>query len=882
MVSLTMGGNSFPQKRTFGLTFGRSRSDKLWEDKRLVSWDELRGLLSRAPAGSKDGTCYTPAVFSGNSRKQDQAQQIDVVVLDADSGHSFDEIRNALEEKGWRGIIHSTHSHLTTQTIFAAGAVDKWLAENPGKVISDFMLRRQGYLPAVVKDAAILDEITIEGRRHYSVQHNPCPKFRIVMPLERPWVSSEYDTQMLANAKWKERIGALASALGLWHDQSCVDTSRLFYMPRRRTEDDEFLFEAIDGDDCPLWSLPDAAPALPIMAATPQTNGGLASYTNGFTPHKQFVDQDGVIFDMTIWAASYASRFEIVTAIRAKASDLLSDRPRSGSKFHIYCPCGDDHITGVDRGDGTFAVNASQLAQAGLPSIRSGFVIHCNHAGCAGKDRLDFLTALLVKGRLTVEDLTKPAFLAPDALPIDTTAIMESMAKRAPSAELRVDSGNIDPKMWADLPGALGLMHEWILATSLKKQPILALGAILAFAGSAVGQRVELERLPVRSNVYILAIANSGAGKDRPRKACKQMAKAAGLMDELIGVEEVASDSGIVSSVMRSPRQLMLIDEVGSLISSANNRNAGAHLANVPATLLKLYSSSNEEFRSKSYANTENNKSVDQPCVSFYGTTTPRGLSEALTMKDISNGLLSRMVLFDSGDHDPRMVTPSTEAVPIGVIEWLQAWNKVNPNQNPMHRDGDGSAMIQPRIVMMTDEAHKIIMDFEEEMHNTKIAAKKHGTDPIYVRAVENACKFALIRACAIMPKSTQNGPVIDESLLKVDAQTMRWATELSRCTVIRMDANTREIADTPYEKQLKMLRDMIKTGGEQGKTMRDISRTAAGKHPPKLLADLLTSLSASGDVFFYKIASKGRPREAYVHKDYAAIHRTNLGNDDD
>lgn len=879
MMSLDSPRGPSDHNRRFGLTFGRSRSEKTWEDRRQVTWNELRGILSTAPVGSKDGNCYTPAIFSGSSRKQDQAQQIDVVVLDADSGHSFDHIKNALEEKGWRGIVHSTHSHLTTQTIFAAGAVDKWMADNPGKVISDFMLRRQGYLPVVVKDAHVIDELTIEDRRHYIVQHNPCPKFRIVLPLAKPWVASNFDSQNLANAKWKERIGALASALDLWHDQSCVDTSRLFYTPRRRTADDEFAFAAIDGDDCPLWDLPDAAPAMPLMDAVLPTPNG---HFSGFSARKEYVDNDGVVFDMTVWAASYASRFEIVTALRAKASEYFSDRPKSGSKYHIFCPCGDEHITGVDKGDGTFAVNASQLRQADLPSISSGFVIHCNHAGCAGKDRLDFLIALLRKGHLTIADLTKPGFLMPDVPIVDSAAIMESLSTRAPSKELRVDHGNIDPRLWADLPGALGLMHEWILATSLKKQPVLALGAIIAFAGTAVGQRVELERFPVRSNVYILAIANSGAGKDRPRKACKQMAKAAGLMDELIGVEEVASDSGIFSQVHRAPRGMILIDEVGSLISSANNRNAGAHLANVPATLLKLYSSSNEEFRSKSYANTENNKSVDQPCVSFYGTTTPRGLSESLTMKDISNGLLSRMVLFDSGDHDPRMVTPSSEAVPIGVIEWLQAWNKVNPNQNPLHRDGDGSAMIQPRVVMMTDEAHKMIMDFEEEMHFTKIAAKDRGTDPIYVRAVENACKFALIRACAIMPKSTPNGPMIDESLLRVDAQTMRWAIDLSRCTVIRMDANTREIADTPFEKQLKALRDAIKAGGENGKTMRELTRMAAGKHPPKLMADLLQLCTTAGDIEHFRIAGKGRPREAYVHKEYAAVHRKNQEEDTD
>ena len=81
-----------------------------------------------------------------------------------------------------------------------------------------------------------------------------------------------------------------------------------------------------------------------------------------------------------------------------------------------------------------------------------------------------------------------------------------------------------------------------------------ALGAALAFSASAIGQRVQLQRWGTRPNVYVLAVAHSGAGKERPQSACKMMARSAGLFSDMIGVEEVASDTGIVNAVMRAPR----------------------------------------------------------------------------------------------------------------------------------------------------------------------------------------------------------------------------------------------------------------------------------------------------------------------------------------
>jgi hypothetical protein len=870
--------------RQIRLTFGRSRSEVRWQDQREMTFGEMADILSVAPVGGKDGACYTPAIFTGQARRMEQAARIDVAVLDADCGHSLEEICAALRAKGWRAIVHSTYSHLSDQSVVSAGAAEKWLGDSPGRDIAGYMLAKKGYLPRVVAGAKVVDETRDGNARNLIVQHNQCPKFRIVLPLDQPWVAEEFDSQALANAKWRERIGSLAHALGLHHDQSCVDTSRLFYLPRRRDTDQPFEHIVLDGDDCPLWALPDAAAAtestlFDAPATVPQSAPRLHVVN---ADHKTWTSPDGEWVDLTAWAAKYATRFEVVTALRAKAPGVFSSR-RSGVKHHLICPNAGDHFSGGAEGTGTYAVNASQVAHAGLPAITSGFVINCMHNGCSGHDRLDHVRGLLSNGSLSISDLTCEAFLTPDIPQVDPAALIRSEAKKplAAAPEI-VDSGNIAPALYANLPGALGAMHAWILATSAKPQPALALGAALAFSASAIGQRVQLQRWGTRPNIYVLAVAHSGAGKERPQSACKMMARSAGLFSDMIGVEEVASDTGIVNAVMRAPRQVMLIDEVSFLLNATSNRQAGPHLANVIGTLLKLYSSSHTTYQSKSYADTEKVKTIDQPCVSFYGSSTPAGLTEALTSRDITSGLLSRMVLFDAGDRDPRISPAAQDPVPAAIIDWLTAWNKVSPTPNPVARVG-GEVVMAPRTVMVTEEAADLATAFEGEMHAAKIAARKRGTDALYVRALENALKFALIRACAVLPVKSDAGPVVDESALRVDAATMRWAVELSRATVARMDQTTGEIADGPFQQSLKALRQVIRRGGEKGVTMRDISRSPAGKHPKKMLDDLLESLAAAGDAFWVtRIKTKTKPRDAWVHRDFIKHHAPSRAEEDD
>jgi len=215
---------------------------------------------------------------------------------------------------------------------------------------------------------------------------------------------------------------------------------------------------------------------------------------------------------------------------------------------------------------------------------------------------------------------------------------------------------------------------------------------------------------------------------------------------------------------------------------------------------------------------------------------------------------------------------PVGRDVPQSLIDWLVAWHERPLNANPLQTVG-GERVIAPVIVQMTDEAERISDAFEVEMHETKKQARDRHTDALFVRARENALKFALVWACSAPPIYDATGrPIIDESSLIVTGEIMRWACELSRVTITAMEKNARDnIADGQFGQRVKDVRDAIARARERGMTLSEIGRTSAGKLPSRDFADVIAHLTSTGLVFQIttKPVGAGRPRTALVHKDF-------------
>ncbi len=413
------------------VTFGTGRSQSSWTDRQTMPFSALAEKLSSAKVGAKDGPCFTPATFTGTSRVQHEAAAIGVAVLDSDIGYTMAEIVHAVEAQGWRALIHSTHSHLSTATEISAANYDKWIAANPGETVAGYMQAKKGYLARVVRDAEFADPEPItakDGSRAYRVLHAPCPKFRVVLPLATPWRAADYASQDAAIDAWKASYAALMAAFRLKADGSCTDPNRLFFLPRKRDNGAEFLFRELAGDLVDLNGLPDAPAELIDVTGEPVVT---PAERDGAAPEPIDLG-DGEAFDWKSWAAEFAPRFEIETALKARKPGVFGSR-HPGTRAHLLCPSAEDHVTGpMDKG-GTFVVNASNIEGARMRKRTTGFIIHCSHNGCQGHDRLHHLANMVAQGWLSVADLTDPAFLVPQP-EVDIDPLLAKVTAKANAA----------------------------------------------------------------------------------------------------------------------------------------------------------------------------------------------------------------------------------------------------------------------------------------------------------------------------------------------------------------------------------------------------------------------------------------------------------------
>ena len=381
-------------------TFGHHTQTGPWTDRRKVTWSELALLLTRHDVGQKEGTCWVPATFRGTSRKKEEAERIDVAVLDCDAGDDLSQIKASIAARGWAAVIASTHSHGTSRTKVRRQDWEQCCqtALVPERAAADLLITK-GYGPQVAEGARVVSD----DASHVLIQHQPCPKFRVVVPLLTPWQAADYPNQTAANAAWKERVVAMAAALGLGHDQACTDTSRLFYLPRRPADGLPAEFAVLEGTACDLFNLPAAPPASRI-AACPTGEQRHPEIAPANDDGLSFLDAEtGEIVDLRTWARTHACHFEIATALAVRRPELFTGKVPDRVKRHLCCVNEQAHTQGGADG-ATFVVNASE-------STSRGFVHHCRHAHCDGRDRLLFLRQMLEQGWLSVGDLTAPAFL---------------------------------------------------------------------------------------------------------------------------------------------------------------------------------------------------------------------------------------------------------------------------------------------------------------------------------------------------------------------------------------------------------------------------------------------------------------------------------------
>lgn len=386
----------------------------------------------------------------------------------------------------------------------------------------------------------------------------------------------------------------------------------------------------------------------------------------------------------------------------------------------------------------------------------------------------------------------------PDTSMINIDNILKAKKQTAPS-------NTVEPELIElskTAPHTLGLLIDFILKTSQYPQPVLALGASIGVLGALQAHKIRTEN-NARTNIFSLGLAHSGAGKDHARQACMYLLNKTGNSD-LIGGDP-ASATGLLKSLEDGAgRRIMFMDEFGR-VQEGMKSNAASHLAAIPTTLLKLFSSAGGTFHGNEYANRDGKSprvDIDQPCLSIYATSVPSRLYKSLSSMDAIDGFLSRWLIFESNDYPSlnRDALP-LDGVPADLKRDITYWTDAPTNMNPK---GNLSALaIDPKVVPFDDEAMARWDQFAiEQRQKCRESVKSgDGMEAVYSRLAEHAQKIALI---AHDPRKGY-----------IDTEVIDWALRLvTTCGKYMVDSITSKIADNQQEADTNAVLNIIRKHG--------------------------------------------------------------------
>jgi hypothetical protein len=376
------------------------------------------------------------------------------------------------------------------------------------------------------------------------------------------------------------------------------------------------------------------------------------------------------------------------------------------------------------------------------------------------------------------------------------------------------------PVGWDQVGGVIADMMALMATTAKRPQPVLALGASLCAVGALMGRKYRTES-NTRSNLYVVGIAESGAGKNHSRMVINELFRRAGLL-QYLGGNKIASGAGLIAAIQRQPASLFQLDEFGMFLSAAADRKRSPrYICEILDLMTELYTTSGTTYFGVEYASTQNNnahRAIHQPCACIYGTTTPVHFWQALQASNVADGSLARFLILQSERDFP----DSNEV--FGVIDPPQ---DLIDRLELIHQGGGqlggnladvgaiDEVLVEPRVVPASAAARAAFKELDQSMLERLRASQGTGYSSILARIEENASKLALIRAVSRDPVA----PAIEDH----DAH---WGIMLSRhCAELTIREVRARVSENQVESNHKRALQIVRDAGSRGLSRSEFTR---------------------------------------------------------
>lgn len=368
-----------------------------------------------------------------------------------------------------------------------------------------------------------------------------------------------------------------------------------------------------------------------------------------------------------------------------------------------------------------------------------------------------------------------------------------------------------DLEALTDPGGLVSDLIDWITSSAEQPSRTLALAAVLPLVSTLAGARFSTGSRDTRPNIYTVALAESGFGKEHARSQIKRLLMSShGIFDEFGGPARIMSASALREVLEKHPSVNCQIDEFGGFVREITDRKAGSHQRAISTDLRDYYSASSTYFEGAAYRGTPP-KRIYNPNLCLHGTSTPEQFWTALSSASAEDGLLPRLILFHVKGDKPPTVKPQRDVrdVPALLLQrmadvaGIDVVARRSPTKLPSVTAWQEN---KPHIVPWTPDALTLFRSVKEAVDEHERLVPSEGR-PFVRRIIENAIKLAMIVAVGIDPKE----PVISEA-------TFDWATAVAwSCAAEMLAEVTERLADNQREANYKKIAALICKAGAAG-----------------------------------------------------------------
>lgn len=383
-------------------------------------------------------------------------------------------------------------------------------------------------------------------------------------------------------------------------------------------------------------------------------------------------------------------------------------------------------------------------------------------------------------------------------------------------------------------------MFKYVYANSPIPRTRLSIASVLSTISILVGNKLKLNG--VHPNVYVLMLANSGAGKDAPLRFPEHLLNAAKLDEALLGQGMPASDTGVISTLSNQSRRIDIIDEASTFFSALNDskNQYASKMADVYTT---LYTSVGGKFSGKTLGKTgEKIGKCENPYITMLAAMTPTDFRSSFTHRTIDKGLGGRFLYFVDEKRKNSVFFEGRKPIPDNLIKFAQMWN-------PMKNSTNDTDFDSAKEMAQSESAKAYLRKIHEDYNALKRATDLEDVmTPMINRLYETHLKIAILYSVSCQPLTTN--PVMDESHLV-------WAGRF----ITAYMHNTKEfirdnISESHHERDLLKIKKIICDTKTDGITIGQLNKKGRSI-APHARASILKDLIASEEIVASTVKAK-------------------------